>query len=158
MTGLLDVNVLLALAWPQHVHHATATAWFDADDELAWATTALTELGFVRVSANPAFVDEAVTPAEAVRLLVELTGHGRHERWTDDLPLDDPGTSWNDVVTHRQVTDARLLALARHAGGRVVTFDQGMRSLAGGDGELVDVLQPEPPPDKTTDRPENPPD
>ena len=29
VTALLDVNVLIALAWPNHVHHAAARAWFE---------------------------------------------------------------------------------------------------------------------------------
>ena len=28
MTALLDVDVLVALAWPNHVHHDPARAWF----------------------------------------------------------------------------------------------------------------------------------
>ena len=28
--ALLDTNVLLALAWPNHQHHAQAHAWFAA--------------------------------------------------------------------------------------------------------------------------------
>ena len=27
MVYLLDVNVLIALAWPNHVHHAAAHTW-----------------------------------------------------------------------------------------------------------------------------------
>jgi len=27
---LLDINVLLALAWPNHVHHGPALTWFAA--------------------------------------------------------------------------------------------------------------------------------
>lgn len=28
MIRLLDVNVLVALAWPNHVHHEAVQAWF----------------------------------------------------------------------------------------------------------------------------------
>jgi predicted nucleic acid-binding protein len=28
MVHLLDVNLLIALAWPNHVHHTSARAWF----------------------------------------------------------------------------------------------------------------------------------
>ena len=30
MVALLDVNVLVALAWPNHVHHTQAHRWFSA--------------------------------------------------------------------------------------------------------------------------------
>ena len=38
MTALLDVNVLIALAWPNHVHHVAARAWFEEHREEGWAT------------------------------------------------------------------------------------------------------------------------
>jgi hypothetical protein len=37
---LLDANVLIALAWPQHVHPATAHKWFAKEGRRAWATCA----------------------------------------------------------------------------------------------------------------------
>jgi hypothetical protein len=36
--GLLDVNVLVALAWDSHVHHARTRAWFAANSSDGWAT------------------------------------------------------------------------------------------------------------------------
>src|SRR5713226_6496670 len=47
--ALLDVNVLVALFDPAHVHHEAAHAWFGANRKNRWATCALTENGFVRV-------------------------------------------------------------------------------------------------------------
>ena len=42
---------------------------------------------------------------------------------------------------HRQVTDAHLVTLARRCGTRLVTFDAGAHSLAGGrDVELLSGL------------------
>ena len=61
--ALLDVNVLLALAWPNHQFHSSARRWF-ADHEGAWCTCVVTQLGFVRLSSNPAFTDQAKLPAE----------------------------------------------------------------------------------------------
>ena len=56
MVGLFDVNVLVALAWPNHVHHARALDWFREHSPLGWATCSITETGFVRVSSNRAAV------------------------------------------------------------------------------------------------------
>ncbi|MFN0130032.1 MAG: hypothetical protein ACKV19_25485 [Verrucomicrobiales bacterium] len=42
--ALLDTNVLLALAWPNHQHHAQAHTWFSANAKKGWATCALTQL------------------------------------------------------------------------------------------------------------------
>lgn len=53
---LLDVNVLLALAWPTHVHHAAAQTWFAQHCHDGWATCQFTELAFARLSMQPAVV------------------------------------------------------------------------------------------------------
>ena len=77
MTALLDVNVLIALAWPNHVHHAAARAWFKERQEDGWATCPLTEAGFVRVSCNPAVVRHQVTVLDAITVLNGLTQVGK---------------------------------------------------------------------------------
>lgn len=51
---LLDANVLLALAWPNHLHHAAAHLWFAKNHKSGWATCPLTQLAFVRLSMQPA--------------------------------------------------------------------------------------------------------
>ena len=52
-TLLLDVNVLLAIAWPNHQFFPTARKRLESHRG-RWATCALTELGFIRLSAQPA--------------------------------------------------------------------------------------------------------
>jgi predicted nucleic acid-binding protein len=49
MTYLLDLNVLIALAWPSHVHHCLAQAWFKRHRHQGWATCPLTPTGFALV-------------------------------------------------------------------------------------------------------------
>jgi len=48
MTFLLDVNVLMALLWENHEHHQVARPWFRQIPD--FATSPVTQLGFVRVS------------------------------------------------------------------------------------------------------------
>ena len=50
MTHLLDVNALIALLWPSHVHHSRVKAW-SVDKSLALCP--ISELGFVRISTAP---------------------------------------------------------------------------------------------------------
>ena len=69
---LADVNVLLALAWPNHQFHPEAIYRF-SDSTQPWATCALTQLAFVRLSSNPATGLGAKTPAEAEALLRVMT-------------------------------------------------------------------------------------
>lgn len=52
--ALLDVNVLVALFDPDHVHHEAAQAWFSANRLHGWATCPLTENRLVRILSHPA--------------------------------------------------------------------------------------------------------
>lgn len=139
--ALLDVNVLVALAWPNHTHHGRARAWFQRHHRSGWATTPFTEAGFVRVSSNRAAIAAPSTPELALRLLEELTGQAGHTFWVDDVRLlrgDTVGAG--PVTSHRGVTDAHLLALAARHGGRLVTFDARITRLLGSaDPGLLDV-------------------
>ena len=127
--GLLDANVLIALAWPSHVHHERAHDWFDRHQANGWATCPLTQCAFVRASSNSKIIDEAVSPQEALGLLTELVAHDSHEFWADDLPLTDAAMPTELLVGHRQVTDSYLLGLAMRRSGRLVTFDRGIQHL-----------------------------
>lgn len=138
---LLDVNVLIALAWPNHVHHARAHAWFA--DVRVWATCPLTESGFVRVSSNRNAIPDAVTPAEACSLLSELVTVRDHRFWEDSVSPARAPAAFGHVVSYRQVTDAHLLELARIHGGHVATFDRGVEGLVPpelGDRTLVRLI------------------
>jgi uncharacterized protein len=139
--ALLDVNVLIALAWPNHVHHDRARKWFDRHADEGWATSPLTEAGFVRVSSNRVAIATATTPELALRLLGKLTALAGHRFWIDDVQMvTGNATSSTRVRTHRDVTDAHLLALAERHGGRLLTFDTKMTRLLGGrDVALLDV-------------------
>ena len=130
MIALPDVNVLVALAWPSHVHHDPAWSWFNAHRDAGWATCLLTQAGFVRVSCNRAAVHHTVTALDAIEVLEALTRLGSHHFW----PLDRPVSALPDFVGarlqgYRQVTDAVLLAAAIQHGGQLTTFDQGIEGL-----------------------------
>ncbi|HZT67193.1 MAG TPA: TA system VapC family ribonuclease toxin [Acidimicrobiales bacterium] len=145
-SDLLDVNLLVALAWPNHVHHRRARTWFRGRGERPWATTPVTESGFVRVSSNPAAIPTAVTPIEALALLDRLRAVPGHAFLADDLELVFGVTHVEPahVVTHRMVTDAHLLALARRHGGRLATLDEGIVALAGERPDDVLIIPPQP--------------
>jgi toxin-antitoxin system PIN domain toxin len=140
--ALLDVNVLIALAWPNHTHHLPARRWFDSHHARGWATTPLTECGFVRVSSNRAAVKTSTSPAVAVGLLERIASMTGHEFWPDDVALVTGVPERAAlVVSHRDVTDAHLLALADRHGGRLVTFDSRLgRLLADRDEDILQVL------------------
>jgi hypothetical protein len=130
MVPLLDVNLLVALAWPNHVHHVQAHRWFRDRSQSGWATCSIVELGFVRVSSNARAIPAAVSPQEAMALLQRITALPGHQFWADDLRFaDSPLVARSRVVGHQQVTDAHLVGLAQQRGGRLATFDVGARAL-----------------------------
>lgn len=141
MRALLDVNVLVALAWPNHVHHGQAQGWFAGAAPGGWATCPLTQSGFVRVSSNRA-VPHAVTPPAAIELLRRLLDVGDHVLLEDDVSIvDAPEVDGARIASHGLVTDAHVLAIARRHGGRLATFDRGIqRSLSRGDRDPTIVL------------------
>ena len=132
-TALLDLNILTALLWPAHEHHDAAHRWFSARANAPWATCALTQLGFVRLTSNPAFSRDALSPTEAVALLAANLTHPGHEFWTESLQVP---TAIKEIEArlqgYRQLTDAYLLALANRRKGVLATFDRGLHTLAEG--------------------------
>jgi uncharacterized protein len=130
VTALLDVNVLIALVWPNHVHHRLARSWFEAHHAGGWATCSFTQNGFVRISSNPRVVDEARTPVEAVQMLRQLVKLKGHRFWPDDVSIVGiDAADVEQVRGYRQVMDTHLLALARRHGGRLATFDRKIEGL-----------------------------
>jgi len=125
---LLDTNVLLALAWPNHQHHAKAHAWFAVHAKRGWTTCAFTQLGFVRLSSNPAYSSDAVTPQDAAALLQQWTRHKGHRFWNS--PAADSPAIYLRALGHQQVNDAWLVEVARKNKGRLVTLDTHLSAHA----------------------------
>ena len=142
---LLDVNLLVALAWPQHVHHGLAHHWLSRLAGAKWATCPLTQLGFVRISSNPKIIAEAVSPRAAAQALGRITSQPAHLFWPDDIALAGlPSFDSTAFSGHRQVTDAYLIELARHHKGRLATLDRsvpGLLASAADRARLVEVIQ-----------------
>jgi toxin-antitoxin system PIN domain toxin len=120
---LLDVNVLLALADPQHIHHQVAHSWFASRDRRRWATCPVTEDGFVRIASHPSYPNRPGEASVALELLRGMCAADGHTFWADSISLREALTS-DSSLTHRHVTDVYLLALAVSNGGRLATLDQ----------------------------------
>ena len=138
---LLDVNALVALAWPNHQFHRAVLARLERRPAPPWATCALTQLGFVRLSSNPAVVGARRTPAQAVELLAELVGDGRHS-YLKYLPaLPELTAGYRRLLGHQQVTDAYLLAVAARNDAVLLTLDRRLASGGKAD-SAVEVIVP----------------
>jgi len=127
---LLDVNVLMALAWPTHVHHGAARRWFGAKRSGGWATCPHTQLAFLRLSIQPVVVKTAITFADALAGLATSLAAPEHEFWPLDYPVVEILPEIRSrLVGHQQLGDALLLDLAIRRSGRLATFDRRLYRL-----------------------------
>ena len=123
--ALLDVNVLVALFSPDHVHHELAHDWFADHRQHGWATCPLTENGFVRVLTAPSKDLPPLRTGELLDRLRTFCKSGHHVFWPDTLSVRD-ATVFNQAFIrgHRQLTDVYLLGLAKTMNGTLATFDR----------------------------------
>jgi toxin-antitoxin system PIN domain toxin len=131
--ALLDVNVLVALFDPDHVHHEPAHRWFGKHRTQGWATCPITENEVVRILSTPAYADPPETPANVIVRLQQFCVSGNHEFWSADFTIRDLRSVEGHALANKQITDVYLLALARHRNGRLATFDRSI-PLDGVDG------------------------
>ena len=142
---LLDVNVLVALFDPDHVHHDLAHDWFADEGHSAWATCPLTENGFLRVLSNPAYGSPVSRPGELLRRLRAFRASGGHSFWPDEVSLTDAALFDAAMLAgHRQLTDIYLLGLATRRGGSLATFDRTipLKAVRGATADNLQVIEP----------------
>ena len=130
MIALLDINVLIALAWPAHLHHDAAHAWFGQKHQQGWATCPTTQVGFIRVSTTPAAVKVIVGVAEAFQMLEKSMSSPHHHFWPQAKSLAHMNpTLKGRVMGPKQLGDAFLLQVALENGGVLATLDQRIPDL-----------------------------
>jgi toxin-antitoxin system PIN domain toxin len=141
-TCLLDVNLLLALSDPMHVHHESAHGWFGETGRQGWATCPLTENGFIRIASHPNYPNRPgdVTAVLAIfRGLCEAPGHRFWSEGVSILQILEPDT----IITHAQITDVYLLGLAVHKRGKLATLDQRIAvGVVRGGREALELITP----------------
>ena len=129
---ILDLNVLIALADQRHDMHHLAHSWYVSSGKVDWGICPFTEAGFVRVTTNPSFRPSPHSFARSTALLQSIKRLPGYRFW-------EIRESWVTLTTpfaarisgHQQVTDAYLLGLAIKEEGVLVTFDRGIRYMAG---------------------------
>jgi toxin-antitoxin system PIN domain toxin len=131
---LPDLNVWLALIWPDHSHHLQAVHYWEqqAADQVLFCT--VTALGLVRLVCQPKLMGVAVkNAAEASALLDALCqqpgvqlAEPEHNGWEVFHQLLRGG-----ALPARLCTDAHLAALAIANGWRLVSFDRDFERFEG---------------------------
>ncbi len=123
---LLDVNVLVALFDPHHIHHDAAHDWFAVNRGSGWATCPITENGFVRVISSPAYGASGERAATAAERLRTFCASGGHQFWRDAISLRDEIFDLSRAGGAKQLADIYLLGLAVNRKGRLATFDRSI--------------------------------
>jgi uncharacterized protein len=130
---LLDTNVLIALTSIDHPQYRSAQRWFDSLVEgEEWGICPLTEAGYIRIVTNPAGGPIMQSFLQARAILKDLAQRSGCRYWpmTESwVTLTAPFAA--RIAGHQQVTDAYLLGLAIKEDGVLVTFDRGLKYLAG---------------------------
>lgn len=126
MKYLLDVNVLVAWGWSDHVAHERTVTWLAETRKQTGSTlltSAIPELGFVRVSVQRTGGRVTVHEADSTLSGMLSTLGARHVF----LPDDRPATGFPEWC-HRasRTTDAHLLELASAHGAKLATLDTGI--------------------------------
>jgi uncharacterized protein len=121
---LLDVNVVIALIDPSHVHHDRAHTWFGVTGKAGWLSCPTTQNGAIRIVSNPKYSNSPGSPAVVVDSVRSLTTVGNHRFIPDRISLLDSELVDPDaLLSSSQITDTYLLALAIDADANLATFD-----------------------------------
>lgn len=130
MTYLPDVNVWIALAVAEHVHHGQATAWAEAAASDLVAFCRVTQMGFLRLLTNRHVMGgNELTAARAWGLLDSFYQDAGIVFLEEPAGLE---AQWRALTRHSLTgknmwTDAYLAAFAEAAEHTLVTFDAGLR-------------------------------
>ena len=142
--ALLDVNVLVALFDPDHIHHDLAHDWFADQSSVGWATCPLTENGLIRVLSSPRF-RTGLTISDIAARLRKLKSSGRHRFWGDDVSLTDERLFRSRSIRgHGQITDVYLAGLAQAKGGHLATLDRSipLGAIVDASPDLLQIIEP----------------
>ena len=109
--SLLDVNVLIALAYEWHVNHSLVQGWF-RQSAAAWATCPVTESGFVRIACNPGAIRQSVKTVEALRMLSTITVRPGYRFWPADISFAEAVQPFQERLVRSSAGDRRVSARA----------------------------------------------
>jgi len=130
--SILDLNVLIALTEPAHDQFSRAQDWFGASKGASLGMCPITEAGFIRITTSASYRPFPRSMSQAVGAIQMYKDNPSYwfcaidESWTT---LTAPFAK--RISGRHQVTDAYLLGLAIKEGGVLVTFDRGIRYMAG---------------------------
>jgi len=129
--ALLDVNVIIASVFADHVMHLPARRFVESLER--FFTTPTVQGGFLRFATRPLKNERGdqqqprLTMAEALGKLREFTEAEGHVFVSDDAQFTDLGL--RSMQGHRQWTDAYLLHIARKHNLPLASLESRMANL-----------------------------
>jgi uncharacterized protein len=132
---LPDVNALLALLDPMHVHHDAAHRWYAERSPLRLLLCSHLVNGVIRVASQPKYPNCLGTSKRVREALQSFAVAVQAEHCEHDVSLLDDAILLNaGQLTPSRVADLYLLALAASHGARLATFDRRIPAgaVAGG--------------------------
>ncbi len=140
MPALCDANVLLALTYDRHAHHAAALAWLDAQTAGSALLCRVTQLSLLRLLTHATVMGEDIqSMAGAWAVYDAVAGDERFHFVTEpeELARVLRRLTQASTASPKVWTDAYLAAFALGAGVQFVTFDRGFRQFSGLDLTLL---------------------
>ena len=124
MLVLPDISVLLARFDANHDAHTKTARWFRTKRLDGILTCPLTENGFLRIFANPAYPSGPGSMPGALVMLEGIRSVPGHRFVPDSIVIaDDKKFTSLGAARPSQLTDLYLLALAVHHSAAFVTLD-----------------------------------
>jgi len=139
---LLDVNALLALLDPMHVHHDAAHQWYEQQSPMSLLLCSHVENGVIRVASQPKYPNCLGTSGRVREVLRQFSRQLRTQSCAREISLLVEGVLLRaDLLTPSRVSDLYLLALAAANGARLATFDQRIPTAAvAGGAESLELI------------------
>lgn len=129
-----DLNVWLALADPDHQHHARAKCYWHQESLPEFAFCRVTMLGLLRLLTNSSIMaGKPFNPAGAWAVYEAFASLPETRFIEDSVSAEESFTRLTkaaNFAAHRW-TDAWIVAIAHSAGARVVSFDSDFLTFDG---------------------------
>ncbi len=140
---LLDVNALLALLDPMHVHHEAAHQWYGQRSPMRLLICSHVENGIIRVASQPKYPNCLGTSGRVREAIRQFVRQVRAESCSREVSLlVDEVLLLPDLLTPSRVSDLYLLALAAANNARLATFDQRIPTAAvAGGTEALELIR-----------------
>lgn len=106
-----------------------------------WATCAITQLGFIRISCQSSIFGEQAKSPEQARLLLSHYVAEKDHTFFFELPSPSKCAEFSKILGPNKVTDAYLISLARFHHSKFVTFDGRLAALTTNK-NLIEIIRP----------------